>query len=40
MLERIEPSVKAFIEHVEQHSDYNEPSPDEPVIVEEEHGED
>jgi NADH-quinone oxidoreductase subunit M len=40
MLERIEPSVKAFIEHVEEHSNYNEPTPDAPVIVEEEHGED
>ncbi len=38
MLERMEPSVKAFIEHVEQHSDYNEPVPAEPII-ELEHGE-
>ena len=40
MLERIEPSVKAFIAHVEAHSDYNEPKPDAPVIIEAEHGED
>ena len=32
MLERIEPSVKAFIEHVEQHSNYQQPEPDEPVL--------
>ena len=32
MLERIEPSVKAFIEHVEQHSNYQQPEPDKPVL--------
>ncbi len=32
MLDRIEPSVRAFIAHVERHSDYFQPSPDEPVI--------
>jgi len=37
MLDRIEPSVKAFIEHVEQHTDYNQPVPSEPIL---EHGED
>ncbi len=33
MLDRIEPSVKAFIAHVEQHTDYIQPVPDEPVFV-------
>ncbi|CAN5646130.1 NADH-quinone oxidoreductase subunit M [soil metagenome] len=33
MLDRIEPSVKAFIAHVEQRTDYIQPVPDEPVFV-------
>ncbi len=32
MLDRIEPSVNEFIAHVEQHTNYHQPSPDEPVI--------
>ncbi|MBI4884838.1 MAG: NADH-quinone oxidoreductase subunit M [Actinobacteria bacterium] len=34
MLDRIEPSVKAFIAHVEERSNYHEPAPAEPVLVE------
>jgi NADH-quinone oxidoreductase subunit M len=40
MLSRIEPSVNKLIEHVEQHTDYRQPEPSEPVeTVETEEGE-
>ena len=32
MLSRIEPSVNKLLEHVEQHSDYRQPAPAEPVV--------
>ncbi|MGB8859426.1 MAG: NADH-quinone oxidoreductase subunit M [Ilumatobacteraceae bacterium] len=34
MLNRIEPSVNKLIDHVEQHTDYRQPSPNEPVVTE------
>ena len=38
VLSRIEPSVDKLIEHVEQHSDYQQPEPSAPVVTEEGEG--
>ncbi|MEY4371643.1 MAG: hypothetical protein RL219_412, partial [Actinomycetota bacterium] len=39
-LDRIEPSVKALIAHVEDETDYTEPVPVVPEVEEPSHGED
>ena len=38
LLERIEPAVNDLISHLEDHSDYVQPDPGAPVVVERDHG--
>lgn len=38
LLERIEPAVNNLISHLEDHSDYVQPDPGAPVVVERDHG--